>query len=203
MVDSCLGTHHLGLRGCLLPMPILPREPDCYPIDLLDQDESLESQWWLLYVKSRREKQIMRQLGVEGIAHYAPIIEQRKRAPNGRIRTSHVPLFSTYVFVRGGSEARYQAICTGLVMQAALIHDVPKLITDLRQIRGLIEMGVPLSIESRLKPGERVRVKNGPFAGYEGTIIRRENERRLLVSVQFMEQGVSVKLEDCQLELIG
>lgn len=184
-------------------MPILPHEPDCFPPDLLDQEESIDSPWWLLYVKTRCEKQIMRQLTLEGVAHYAPVIEQRKRAPNGRIRTSYIPLFSTYVFMRGDTEARYQAVCTGLVMQAAVIHDVPQLVEDLRQIRGLIEMGVPLTLESRLKPNERVRVRNGAFAGYEGTIIRRENERRLLVAVQFMEQGVSVKLEDCQLELIG
>ena len=48
-----------------------------------------------------------------------------------------------------------------------------------------------------------MRVRNGAFAGYEGTVLRREQETRLLVAVQFMEQGVSVKLEDCQLELIG
>ena len=45
--------------------------------------------------------------------------------------------------------------------------------------------------------------KFGAFAGYEGVVLRREQETRLLVSVKFMEQGVSVKLEDCQLELIG
>jgi len=184
-------------------MPILPREPDCHPVDLLDQDECLDSPWWLLYVRTRQEKRIMRRLRAEGIPHYAPMIEQRIRSPSGRFRTSFVPLFSTYVFLRGDNETRYEAVCTGVVLKADPIRDVPQLIQDLRQIRDLIEMGVPLTLESRLKPGERVRVRNGVFSGYEGTIIRRENERRLLVAVQFMEQGVSVKLEDCQLEIIG
>ncbi len=58
-------------------------------------------------------------------------------------------------------------------------------------------------MESRLEAGHHVRVRSGAFVGYEGTIIRREQETRLFVSVHFMEQGVSVKLEDCQLELIG
>ncbi len=64
-------------------------------------------------------------------------------------------------------------------------------------------MGVPLSIESRLQVGQQVRVRSGAFAGYEGVILRREHETRLLVSVRFMEQGVSVKLDDCQLEVVG
>jgi transcriptional antiterminator RfaH len=54
-----------------------------------------------------------------------------------------------------------------------------------------------------MQPGQNVRVKSGAFSGYEGTIIRREQETRLLVAVKFMEQGVSVKLEDCQLEVIA
>ena len=64
-------------------------------------------------------------------------------------------------------------------------------------------MGVPLTLESRLEAGQCVRVRSGAFMGYEGVVLRREQETRLLVSVKFMEQGVSVKLEDCQLELIG
>ncbi len=76
-------------------------------------------------------------------------------------------------------------------------------LSDARQIRDLIDMGVPLTIESRLEPGQHVRVRSGAFAGYEGTVLRREHETRLLVSVRFMEQGVSVRLDDCQLEPLG
>lgn len=184
-------------------MPILPAEPDLFPNDLLDAPESVDSSWWLLYVKSRQEKAVTRHLRENDLPHYSPLIRQRYRSPNGRMRESYVPLFSTYVFLRGGDEERYRAVCGGRVMQASPIIRVAELLDDLRQIRDLIAMDVPLSIEARLEPGERVRVRNGPFKGYEGTIIRRENETRLLVFVRFMEQGVSVKVEDCQVEPIG
>ena len=132
-----------------------------------------------------------------------PGATQRRRSPAGRIRTTYAPLFNNYVFLCGTDEDRYQAVCTGRVTKVTEIRDVPKFIDDLRQIRSLIDMGVPLTLESRLEPGQKVRVRSGVFAGYEGTILRREQETRLLVAVHFMEQGVSVKLEDCQLELIG
>ncbi|WDQ15836.1 transcription termination/antitermination protein NusG [Rhodopirellula sp. P2] len=183
-------------------MPILPFEPDCYPENLIDQEESLDSPWWLLYTKSRQEKAVIRKLREVGVPHYAPMIKQRFRSPAGRLRESFVPLFATYVFLRGDDQARYEAICTGSVLKASEILEVPDLLDDLRQIQSLIEMGVPLTVESRLEPGQKVRVKNGTFAGYEGTVIRRENESRLLVYVRFMQQGVSVKLEDCQVEKI-
>lgn len=184
-------------------MPILPQEPDCHPPDLLDQEDRVNQMWWLAYTKSRQEKQLMRQLRELDIAHYGPQVAHRRRSPAGRIRTSYAPLFNNYVFICGNDEDRYEAVCTGRVQKVTAIKDVAEFVSDLRQIRDLINLGVPLTLESRLEPGQQVRVRSGAFAGYEGIILRREQETRLLVSVRFMEQGVSVKLEDCQLELIG
>ena len=82
------------------------------------------------------------------------------------------------------------------------IVDSLELVTDLRQIRRLILTESPLAPELRLQPGQRVRVKTGVFKGFEGTIIRRENEVRLLISVRYMGRGASVALDDCQLEAV-
>ncbi|TWT76555.1 transcriptional activator RfaH [Planctomycetes bacterium CA13] len=184
-------------------MPILPSEPDCLPENLLERDEALLGRWWMMYTKSRQEKQLMRLLRQHNVWHYGPLVPQRKPSPAGRVRTTYMPLFSNYVFVCGTEdESRYQAICTGCILKATEITDVEEFVSDLKQIRSLINLGVPLTLESRLSAGQQVRIRTGPFAGYEGTIVRREQETRLLVSVRFMEQGVSVKLEDCQLELI-
>ena len=156
-----------------------------------------------MYTKSRQEKQLMRQLYELEVPHYGPQIEQRRRSPAGRVRKTYAPLFNNYVFLCGGEEERYQAVCTGCIQKVAEITDVQPLLEDLIQISRLVDTGAPLSIEGRLIPGQPVRVKNGAFAGYEGVVIRRDQETRLLVSVRFMDQGVSVKLDDCQLESLG
>ncbi|MGB7345808.1 MAG: transcription termination/antitermination NusG family protein [Pirellulaceae bacterium] len=184
-------------------MPILPSEPDCYPIDLLDQAELSDQPWWLVYTKSRQEKKLMRELRSLGIGHYGPQVGHRRRSPAGRVRTTYAPLFNNYVFVCGGEEVRYETVCTGSVTKMTSITDTEILVSDLIQIRDLVNLGAPLTLESRLQPGQRVRVKTGAFAGYEGVVIQRHQETRLLVAVQFMEQGVSVKLDDCQLESLG
>jgi transcription antitermination factor NusG len=82
------------------------------------------------------------------------------------------------------------------------VADPTQLVEDLRQIRNLILTEAPLSPEKRLEPGQKVRVKTGIFKGFEGTILRRENEIRLLISVRYMGRGASVALDDCQLEQI-
>lgn len=183
-------------------MPILKREADMHPDDLLDSPRATSQPWWAVYTLARQEKKLMRELQAQDVAFYAPVIARRYRSPNGRLRTSYEPLFSNYVFVCGDEEARYTAVCTGCVSRVMPIPQTEELVVDLRQIHQLILSDAPLSPESRLEPGQRVRIRNGPFAGYEGVIVRREKEVRLQVYVRFMEQGVSVSIEDCQADPI-
>ncbi|QDS92044.1 hypothetical protein FF011L_07800 [Roseimaritima multifibrata] len=183
-------------------MPLLPEEPDIFPANLLET-VSVEAPWWAIYTRSRQEKALMRQLRQAEIAHYGPIIERRYRSPAGRLRKSYSPLFANYVFLQGDEEARYQAVCSGCVSRCVPVTQTDLLITDLRQVHALIGTGESLAPESRIEPGDIVRIKNGQFAGYEGRVIRREHEIRLVVDVRFMNQGVSVELDDCQMEVIG
>ncbi len=158
--------------------------------------------WWALYTLARFEKKLMRKLAEIHIPFYGPTIARRYRSPQGRIRTSVEPLFPNYVFIMGDEMARYKAVSTGCVSRWMPVADTAELVTDLRQIRNLILTESPLSPELRLQPGQKVRVKTGVFKGFEGTIIRRENEVRLLISVRYMGRGASVALDDCQLESI-
>ncbi len=71
---------------------------------------------------------------------------------------------------------------------------------DLQQIRRLIELDAPLTIEARIEPGRRVRVRSGSMAGLEGTVTKRRGKDWLVVAVEFLQQGASVLLEDFQVE---
>ncbi len=182
-------------------MPILRFEPDCYPDNLL-LETSAEAPWWACYTRARQEKQLMRRLRQADIGHYAPIIARRYRSPAGRIRESFLPLFANYVFVRGDEMARYAAVCTGCVSRSLAVTQPELLLADLIQIQRLIQIGAPLASEARIDSGDRVRVRNGQFAGFEGLVIRRQQQTCLIVEVRFMNQGASVVLDDCQLEVI-
>ncbi|NQT16038.1 MAG: antitermination protein NusG [Planctomycetes bacterium] len=186
-------------------MPILAREPDLYPEDLLDRPElgvEKDVTWWAMYCLARQEKQLMRRLRALEVPFYSPLVRKRLRSPSGRVRTSHVPLFASYVFVYGDEVQRYTARSTGCVSRWVAPSDPEALTDDLRQIRRLIESGAPLTLEARLQPGTRVRVRSGPFRDLEGVILRRAKKTKLLVAVNFIQQGASVLLDDCQLEWI-
>ncbi|MFO1066209.1 MAG: antitermination protein NusG [Pirellulales bacterium] len=183
-------------------MPLLGREIDLYPESLLISAQATEQPWWALYTLARQEKKLMRMLVDQQIGFYAPVIPRRYRSPAGRIRTSYEPLFTNYVFLCGDEMARYAAVSTGCVSRWMPVGQPLDLVEDLRQVQSLVAMDAPLSPERRLEPGMKVRVRTGPFAGYEGVVFRRDRETRLLVAVRFMDQGVSVAIEDCQADPI-
>ncbi|HUG92259.1 MAG TPA: transcription termination/antitermination NusG family protein [Planctomycetaceae bacterium] len=185
-------------------MPLLAREIDLYPHDVLDRDTPEERangcRWWALYTLSRREKDLMRRLVDFEIPFYGPVIEKRVRSPQGRLRTSFQPLFSNYVFIYGGDEDRYTALTTGCVSRYLPVGAGDELVRDLCRIRDLIQTGAPVTIEEKLQPGTLVRVRSGALAGQEGVIIERRGRRRLLVAVNFLQQGASVELDDVAVE---
>ena len=184
-------------------MPILPQEPDIYPDALLEADTldaAVAYPWWAAYTLPRREKELVRRLRRLGITFYCPMVKKRSRSPAGRVRTSFIPLFSGYVFVSGNEEHRYRMMTTNCVSRCLEVVDRTELVRDLRQIYQLIRSEAPLTPEARIEPGARVRVRSGPLAGLEGTVLRRHGTQRLLVVVHFLQQGASVQLEDYQVE---
>lgn len=181
-------------------MPILRKETDVYPVDLLQSGQATEQPWWAMYTLARQEKKLMRMLVGAGISFYSPVIPRRYRSPGGRVRTTHEPLFANYVFVCGDEVARHAAVCTGCVSRWLPVGQPQELVEDLRQLHSLIALGAPLAPERRLELGTKVRIRSGLFAGYEGVVFRRDRETRLQIAVRFMDQGVSVAVEDCQVE---
>lgn len=186
-------------------MPILSQESDCFPDDLFENETILSDaslSWWCVYTLSRREKDLARKLRNLGIAHFGPTIPKRYRSPSGRLRTSYIPLFPNYLFMFGDEENRRSALTTNCISKCDKVTESGELLANLRQLKTIIETGVPLTPEGRLEPGNRVRVKSGHFAGYEGTVLRREGKTRFLLTVQYLNQGVSIEMDEGLLEVI-
>jgi transcriptional antiterminator RfaH len=180
-------------------MPILQCEPDLYPDDLFERAEEAagpDQAWWALYTMPRSEKELIRQLRGWQIGCYCPLVPQRRRSPAGRVRTSYLPLFTGYVFLFGGEEQRVRALTTNCVSRCLSVPDERELYRDLSQTWRLIRSGVPVTPEASLVAGQRVTVRSGPLSGLEGVIVRRQGQSRLIVAVDFLQQGASVLVED-------
>jgi transcription antitermination factor NusG len=189
-------------------MPILPKQRDVYPDDLLDaigSDAGGDSgagaaRWVAFYTLSRREKDLMRRLEAAGVPYYGPMVRRRLHTAGGRVRHSYVPHFPGYVFSRVDDEQRRAALATNTVARWIPIVDERMLVDDLRAIKRLIDTERPLTPEARIEPGQAVRVRSGALRGLEGTVVKRRGEERLVVAVRFLNQGASIELEDVDLE---
>jgi transcriptional antiterminator RfaH len=183
-------------------MPILPAEPDRYPSHLFDLPSAdapaCDRAWWVLHTRPRQEKSLARRLHAEGIAYYLPAVARRCEV-RGRVMTSHVPLFTSYLFLLADREERVAALASDRVVNSLPVHDQARLWHDLRQIDRLVASGVPVATESRLDPGTPVEITTGPLAGLCGIVVRTASGRRFVVRVDFIQQGASVLLEDCAL----
>ena len=184
-------------------MPILASETSLYPENLLDDftTNSTERRWWAVYTRSRMEKSLARQLLAMEVPFYLPLIPRTTTIAGRRVK-SLLPLFTGYLFLYGTDEERVQTLATNRVAQLWGASKVDDITRDLQNVRALIESGVPLSPEGQLQPGRRVRVKTGMLMGLEGVVVARRGEDRLLVAVNFLQQGVSVQIHDYQVEPI-
>ena len=185
-------------------MPILATETTIYPENLLDEVATSPSdrQWWAIYTKSRQEKALARQMLRSGIPFYLPLIAKENLIRGRRVH-SHVPLFGGYVFLFGTDQERVQCLTTNRISRILPVVDAEQLRADLLNIRLLIDSDAPLTVERRLLPGERVRIKGGSMMGLEGVVLTHWGRTRLLVAVSFLQQGVSVEIDGFLLEPIG
>ncbi|MHB8972304.1 MAG: transcription termination/antitermination protein NusG [Pirellulaceae bacterium] len=188
-------------------MPILEQEICVFPEDLLSESpitfdlESTDRRWWAVYTKSRQEKALARHLIGHQVPFYLPLIPKDNMIRGRRVR-SHVPLFGGYIFLFGSQEERITTLTTNRISRILPVDDQEQLRRDLANVHNLIERNAALSVEQRLSPGDKVCIKSGALRGLEGVVVKRHGRMRLLVAVNYLQQGVSVEIDDCALDPI-
>lgn len=183
-------------------MPVLPEEISIFPENLLAAPpRAAGHQWWAVYTKARQEKSLARELLKFQVPFYLPLVPKRSLR-RGRSVQSYLPLFTGYLFVYGSQDERLRTLMTNRVSSVLPVTDGDQLERDLANVQRLILTQAPLTVESRLVRGRRVRIRTGPMMGLEGIVESRRGGFRLVVAVHFLQQGVSVEIDDFQVEPI-
>lgn len=159
--------------------------------------------WHALYTRYQHEKLVQQLLIEKGFETFLPLYQAAHRWKD-RVKQVSVPLFPSYVFIRGGLDRRLDIVTTtgfhsivgdgeraGIVMQSEI--DV---------IRQLVETRLRVEPHPFLKVGDRVRVKSGALAGFEGILVRKKNQCRLVLSVDLLQQSVATEVDAYQVERV-
>ena len=174
-------------------MPLLKREVEMSPLDLFDLGEA-DRPWWVAHTRSRQEKALARYLLPLGVPFYLPQHEKRVRRAS-RSLVSHLPLFPGYVFFRGSLGERQTALRSRLIVQVLEVPNQPLLQRELSQLHQLRQSGATIVPYEEFRPGDPVRITEGPFEGYSGVVIRPKARLRLMVSITMLRKTVAVEFD--------
>lgn len=128
--------------------------------------------WYLVYCKPRQEIVARENLARQGFETYLPFIREIRRRRGKRV-TLVGPMFPRYLFVHLSSRTDNWAPIRSTLGVVSLVRfgrsaaRVPDDLIVLLQSRENAE-GVQVLPPEEYKPGSRVRITQGGFAGYEG-----------------------------------
>jgi len=168
-----------------------------------DSDASSRS-WLAAYTRSRHEQQVANQFAQKHLPHLLPMFERLTRWSD-RVKRTRVPLFPGYVFVEASQRDRVKVLQTqGVVSLVSRAGGAVSLSLDeVERLRTCCQHAADVEPHPYLKIGHRVRVKYGPFSGWEGTLVEKQNSRRLVITIEQIMKAVAVNIDGADVEAIN
>lgn len=160
-----------------------------------------EKCWLAAYTRSCHEGLVAKQLEIKGVTSLLPTFERFSRWSD-RIRRSQAPLFPGYVFVHVSNEERVPVLQTSGVVNIVSVAGKPARLRDeeIERVRACGAHANQVEPHPFLKIGHHVRVKHGPFAGWEGILVEKQNGARLVITVEQIMKSVAINLHGADVE---
>ncbi len=150
--------------------------------------------WYLVHTKPRQESLAQANLARQHYETYLPLLRQPRRQ-RGRRVDAIGPMFPRYLFIQLDRETDDWGPIRSTIGVASLVHfgrhaaRVPDgLIAALRAREN--EQGVHVLTLEAHRPGSRVRITDGSFAGYEAVFLAATGRDRVVVLLDILGQHV-------------
>jgi transcription termination/antitermination protein NusG len=165
-------------------------------------DTNLEiKQWYALQTRSRHEKQVAQRIVAQSLEAFLPVHCSTHLWKNGVRATVEMPLFPGYLFAKASMYDRTRLLRVSGVLGMASSSSHPTAIpeTDIKMLRTVTEQ---LSAEPHpyLAIGDAVRIVSGPLAGMEGTLTRKKNQYRVVLSIEAIMRSITVEVSEYDIE---
>lgn len=159
--------------------------------------------WYLVHTKPRQEDCALQNLQRQGYQCYLPMLPV-ERIRQGSMAVVNEPLFPRYLFIQtgvGGSAKSWAPIRSARgVNRLVCFGSEPARIDDnLIAFLQAQEVSLQNEPEPLFKPGERVRLTEGAFAGIEGIYQMTEGERRVMVLIELLSKPVVMRVSPASL----
>jgi transcription antitermination factor NusG len=152
--------------------------------------------WFAIQVIPRRENKALLLLNCKGHESFLPTYKVR-HTWSDRVKVLEQPLFPGYVFCRLQEAAFGLVLTTPSIGRFVTVGGIPCPISDdeICSLARVSESGLPALPHPYFVVNQKVKVANGLFAGVVGAVVRVENQRRLIVSVDAIERSISIAID--------
>jgi len=152
-------------------------------------------QWYALFVRSNQEKRIAQQLSGRDVEHFLPCYRAISQWKDRRVQLE-IPLFPGYLFVRLPFSERLKVLTIPNVVSLVGSRTAPSRIAEqeIDWIRRGVEQGT-VEPHPYLKVGSRVIITHGVLSGLEGILLRRQNNARIVVSLESISRAFTVEID--------
>jgi transcriptional antiterminator RfaH len=159
--------------------------------------------WYALYTRSRHENRVEDQLAEKGFDAYLP--ERRVlRRWSDRKKWIMEPLFRCYVFVRMDEKDRVRVLQTYGSVRLVSFSGKPAIVQDheIETIRRVLQEIPAVESCPPVSVGDWVEITGGPLIGIRGRLEEIRNQKRLVVSVNAIEQAFRFVVEGTDIRVI-
>ena len=162
--------------------------------------------WYLINSKPRQEKLAREQLERQGYQTYLPFTTVRRRR-RGRAYSEPGPMFPRYLFIHLSDETDDWSPIRSTIGVANLVRfgQVPARVPD-SLIESLKtredESGLFVIPEPEFGKGDKVRIAEGPFEGYEAMFQSKNSRDRVSLLIKVIEKFVNIEVDQKLIEPI-
>ena len=157
--------------------------------------------WHALHTRYQHEKVVAELLALQAFETFLPLYTAVHRWKDRTKRLS-LPLFPCYVFLRGGVDRRLQILKTpgvhAIVESAGRPGVIPE--PEIAAIQRAVENSLRIKPHPFLESGDWVKIKSGPLVGLEGILVRKQDQLRLVLSVEMLGRSVAVEVDPSHAE---
>jgi len=164
-----------------------------------------DSGWHVVRCKANEDRRAVEHLGNQGFEAFSPSCRVARRVAGAR-RTVIEPLFPGYAFVQLSTTRHDWGLIRstrgvlGLVRFGLTTPRVPEAVVAMMRTLDGMTLEPP---GRRLKPGDPVRVLDGPLRGLQGVFEQRDGAMRAYVLLEYMNRSVRVTVPDALLAPAG
>jgi transcription antitermination factor NusG len=159
--------------------------------------------WYAVYTIPQHEKSALKQLELREIESFLPVYETVRVWKNRQRVKLILPLFPSYLFVHINSSERAKVLQSPGVLQivgnsreGATLSD-----TEVEFLRsGFCKQRIAPYHEYVI--GEKVRIKSGVMQGLHGTLVRKNNDMRFVLTIEMINQHAAIQVDPEDLEPI-